>query len=150
MSEKLKLFMREYRTGSRNGYSVLEADFGAATILSGLTKKMANTLMGIIGNEINRFCRINRLATLLSDLERVEPVLRAAYTATKFNSDNQPLTDALERVLTWIDFHADAKNGLIDDPSWATHNPERVAYLSVDDERYDLEARARKQTQKVV
>lgn len=145
MSEKLKLFMREYHRAGRYGYSAVDADHGGATIITGITRKLADNIIGIISNEINQFCRINRLATLLNDLQNVEVVLSAAYTATAFNSDNQPLTDSLKRVLDWIHEHQDGKAGLKNDPSWATNEPERIAYLSLDNERYDLEAQARKQ-----
>lgn len=137
-----KLYQREYRTGGYNGYSVVEADYGAATILSGLTRKMANRIMGIIRNEVNHFCRINRLATLLNDLEIIIPVLRDAWANNKDISVD--IRCAVIRVCDWLEAHKQPNPS--DTPSWVeVDDPERIAYLSLDNERYDLEAKARKQ-----
>lgn len=142
MKNKVNLFTREYHRAGRYGYSAVDADHGGATIITGITKKLANSILGIISNEINQFCRINRLATLLNDLATIRPILKDAWA----NADVPVETRlAVIRICDWVDAHQDAKNGLKNDPSWATNEPERVAYLSLDNERYDLEAQARKQ-----
>jgi hypothetical protein len=141
--QQIKLFMREYHVAGYNGYHAVAADFGAATIWSGITKKLAGTIIGIISNEINQFCRINRLATLLADLETIRPLL----DKTPFKTTEE--CNALLRISAWVNVHQDGKNGLTNDPTWATENPERIAYLSLDNERYDAEEQQRKLAQKV-
>lgn len=116
----MKLFTRQLQIGSAYNYYSIQADKGAETIVSGITRKLAGHIIGYMDQHVSNFCRLNQLATLLRDLQHIRPLLEK----TKFSQVED--CNAILRVIAWIDKHAG--------------NPidgELCAYLSLDNEQWD-------------